>query len=110
MFLKVVDGSKTRKNAIALLKCYRRLSRTKENEALRLGIMNTIRSLDEDSQTILLMKYVSQYEQTNISIYMSLFMSESKFYRVLDRAYSLFAESYNNAELLVYKDDVDHAG
>jgi ArpU family phage transcriptional regulator len=105
LFLKVVDGSKTREKVIALLKCYRRLNRTKEDEALRYRIIQTVQLLDETSKKILLEKYINPYEVTNISIYMSLYMSESQFYRVLDKAYSLFAESYNNAELLVYKEE-----
>lgn len=70
-----------------------------ENEILE--IHRAIDQLSEDGlQQILIRKYCQRYKETDISHYMDLGLSESEFYRRLDKALSEFAESYCGGLLL----------
>ncbi|MTD38014.1 ArpU family transcriptional regulator [Erwinia sp. CPCC 100877] len=59
--------------------------------------------LEEQDRQLLYDKYIDHNFTTNIAIYMKLHMSESKFYRELDRVLICFAEVYENGELLIEK-------
>lgn len=59
--------------------------------------------LDSYDRQLLYDKFMSSNEQTNVAIYMKHHMSESKFYREMDKALIHFAEAYGNGELLVEK-------
>lgn len=72
-----------------------------ENELFK--IMEAINQLDSYDRELLYDKYMDRNYTTNIAIYMKHHMSESKFYRELDKALIRFAEAYENGELLIEK-------
>ncbi|MHC5230039.1 ArpU family phage packaging/lysis transcriptional regulator [Enterococcus sp. LJL99] len=66
-------------------------------------IREGINRLDEHSRQIIYDKYIDIDRPTNISIFMKYHISESTFYRDLEKATICFAEAYNNGELIVEK-------
>ncbi|EOI01707.1 ArpU family phage transcriptional regulator [Enterococcus moraviensis ATCC BAA-383] len=66
-------------------------------------ITNAMNQLDEYDRQLLYDKYMDRNFTTNIAIYMKHHMSESKFYRELDKAMIRFAESYESGKLLMEK-------
>ncbi|MEI5991826.1 hypothetical protein A5881_003365 [Enterococcus termitis] len=66
-------------------------------------ITETMNQLDTYDRQLLYDKYMDRNFTTNIAIYMKHHMSESKFYRELDKAMIRFAESYENGKLLIEK-------
>lgn len=72
-----------------------------KNEIIK--IREGINRLDEHNRQILYDKYINIDRPTNISIYMKYHISESTFYRDLEKASICFAEAYNNGELIVEK-------
>ncbi|OJG99826.1 ArpU family phage transcriptional regulator [Enterococcus termitis] len=66
-------------------------------------IMNAMNQLDPYDRQLLYDKYMDYQFTTNIAIYMNYHMSESKFYRELDKAMIHFAESYESGVLLIEK-------
>lgn len=65
-------------------------------------IEKAINQLDADSRYTLIRKYC-QRATSDIEIYMNLEISESDFYRLLDKAFYSFAEAYRGGELLVFE-------
>lgn len=65
-------------------------------------IEQAINKLEVDDRYILIRKYC-QRPTSDIAIYMDLEVSESEFYRQLDKAYCAFAEVYQGGELLVFQ-------
>ena len=72
-----------------------------KNELLK--IREGINRLDQDNRRILCDKYINVEMPTNISFFMKYHISESTFYRELEKACICFAESYNEGELLIEK-------
>ncbi|MDA9469935.1 ArpU family phage packaging/lysis transcriptional regulator [Enterococcus sp. 5H] len=72
-----------------------------ENELCK--IMEAMNQLDSYDRELLYDKYMDRSYTTNIAIYMKHHMSESKFYREIDKALIRFAEAYENGELLIEK-------
>lgn len=68
-----------------------------------LKITQAMNQLDTDDRQLLYDKFMNLNEQTNIAIYMKYHMSESKFYREMDKALNRFAEAYGEGELLIEK-------
>ncbi|WP_206911480.1 hypothetical protein IGL98_002242 [Enterococcus sp. DIV0840] len=66
-------------------------------------ITEAMNQLDEYDRQLLYDKYMDRNFTTNIAIYMKHHMSESKFYRELDKAMIRFAESYESGKLLIEK-------
>ncbi|MGX7203331.1 ArpU family transcriptional regulator [Enterococcus plantarum] len=66
-------------------------------------IIEAINQLDTYDRQLLYDKYMDRNFTTNIAIYMKHHMSESKFYRELDKAMIRFAESYESGKLLSEK-------
>lgn len=66
--------------------------------------------VDMRHRRILIDKYCSHKYDTDIAIYMTLELSESEFYRMLDRALYEFAETYKHGELLVFENGVSVDG
>lgn len=66
-------------------------------------IINAMNQLDRYDRQLLYDKYMDRHFTTNIALYMNYHMSESKFYRELDKAMIRFAESYESGELLIEK-------
>lgn len=66
-------------------------------------IVNAMNQLDAYDRQLLYDKYMDRNFTTNIAIYMKHHMSESKFYRELDKAMIRFAESYESGQLLIEK-------
>ncbi|MGX7243677.1 ArpU family phage packaging/lysis transcriptional regulator [Enterococcus quebecensis] len=66
-------------------------------------IIDAMNQLDVYDREILYDKYMDRNFTTNIAIYMKHHMSESKFYRELDKAMVRFAESYESGKLLIEK-------
>lgn len=66
-------------------------------------IMIAMNQLDSYDRELLYDKYMDRNYTTNIAIYMKHHMSESKFYRELDKVLIRFAEAYANGELLIEK-------
>lgn len=66
-------------------------------------IVNAMNQLDAYDRQLLYDKYMDCNFTTNIAIYMKHHMSESKFYRELDKAMIRFAESYESGQLLIEK-------
>lgn len=76
-------------------------SRKKMAELELKKIIVAMNQLDGYDRELLYDKFMSRTEQTNIAIYMKHHMSESKFYREMDKALIHFAEAYGEGELLV---------
>lgn len=72
-----------------------------KNEILK--IREGINRLDEYNRQIIYDKYINIDRPTNISIFMKYHISESTFYRDLEKASICFAEVYSNGELIVEK-------
>lgn len=72
-----------------------------ENELCK--IIEAMNQLDSYDRELLYDKYMDRNYTTNIAIYMKHHMSESKFYREIDKALIRFAEAYENGELLIEK-------
>lgn len=66
-------------------------------------ITEAMNQLDTYDRQLLYDKYMDRNFTTNIAIYMKHHMSESKFYRELDKALIRFAESYESGALLIEK-------
>lgn len=66
-------------------------------------IAKAINQIDSYHRRILYEKYLVSRPQTNIMIYMDLGISESKFYRDLEKAKLLFAKVYEDRKLIVNK-------
>ncbi|OEG24105.1 ArpU family transcriptional regulator [Enterococcus ureilyticus] len=66
-------------------------------------IINAMNQLDSYDRQLLYDKYMDRNFTTNIAIYMKHHMSESKFYRELDKALIRFGESYESGQLLIEK-------
>ncbi|WP_207694889.1 hypothetical protein DOK67_0003122 [Enterococcus sp. DIV0212c] len=66
-------------------------------------IIDAMNQLDAYDRQLLYDKYMDRNFTTNIAIYMKHHMSESKFYRELDKAMICFAESYESGKLLIEK-------
>lgn len=66
-------------------------------------ITEAMNQLDEYDRQLLYDKYMDRNFTTNIAIYMKHHMSESKFYRELDKAMIRFAEAYESGKLLMEK-------
>ncbi|GGC85851.1 ArpU family phage packaging/lysis transcriptional regulator [Enterococcus wangshanyuanii] len=66
-------------------------------------ITNAMNQLDRYDRQLLYDKYMDRQFTTNIALYMTYHMSESKFYRELDKAMIRFAESYESGQLLIEK-------
>lgn len=66
-------------------------------------ITEAINQLDPYDRQLLYDKFMDRNFTTNIAIYMKHHMSESKFYRELDKAMIRFAESYESGKLLIEK-------
>ncbi|EOL45843.1 ArpU family phage packaging/lysis transcriptional regulator [Enterococcus caccae] len=66
-------------------------------------IVNAMNQLDAYDRQLLYDKYIDRDFTTNIAIYMKHHMSESKFYRELDKAMIRFAEAYESGQLLIEK-------
>jgi ArpU family phage transcriptional regulator len=79
------------------------LNRKELAEAELKKIIDALNQLEAEDRQLLYDKYIDHNFTTNIAIYMKLHMSESKFYRELDRALICFAEAYQNGELLIEK-------
>lgn len=79
------------------------LNRQKLAKVELLKIMQAMNQLDTYDRELLYDKYMDRDFTTNIAIYMKLHMSESKFYRELDKAMIRFAEAYESGKLLVEK-------
>ncbi|OEH82916.1 ArpU family transcriptional regulator [Enterococcus rivorum] len=78
-------------------------NRKKLAESELLKIIDTMNRLDANDRELLYDKFMHATEQTNIAIYMKHHMSESKFYRELDKALIHFAEAYGDGELIIEK-------
>lgn len=73
--------------------------RIAESELLK--ITDAMNQLDGYDRQLLYDKFMNSNEQTNIAIYMKHHMSESKFYREMDKALIHFAEAYGDGELII---------
>lgn len=105
-----IDIKATKENARSLLAKYRRYSRNYKFKQLAEAIMCAINKCDEMEREILYKKYVNYNGNYCIKIYIEMNVSESTFYRHLESALLQFAEAYNQGELLVYKDGLEHVG
>ncbi|EOH99520.1 ArpU family phage transcriptional regulator [Enterococcus haemoperoxidus ATCC BAA-382] len=66
-------------------------------------ITEAMNQLDTYDRQLLYDKYMDRNFTTNIAIYMKYHVSESKFYRELEKAMIRFAESYESGKLLIEK-------
>lgn len=64
-------------------------------------IISGMNQLEKVDRKFLYDKYMNKNYPTNIAIYMSYHMSESKFYRELDNVLLRFADAYDDGSLLV---------
>lgn len=87
------------KMAKQILKDYRSLKRMKMVESLK-PIEAALDSCVADTKEILHQKFCVCPEPTNISIYMNLHLSESKYYRDLEKALIEFAECYAGEQVI----------
>lgn len=78
-------------------------NRKKSAESELIKIIDTMNRLDVNDRALLYDKFMHATEQTNIAIYMKHHMSESKFYREIDKALIHFAEAYGEGELIIEK-------
>lgn len=63
-------------------------------------IMKAVNKLNSYQRQLLFEKYIKRRQQTDIMIYIGLNMSESTFYRELEKAQLEFAEAYEEGRLL----------
>lgn len=64
-------------------------------------IMKAVNKLNSYQRQLIFEKYIKRRQQTDIMIYIGLNMSESTFYRELEKAQLEFAEAYDDGRLLV---------
>lgn len=74
---------------------------TAEQELWKIG--RALNKLDAYNRQILHDRYISIKRKSDINIYMDLSMSESTFYRELEKAQLEFAEAYDYGRLIVEK-------
>lgn len=80
---------------------------TAESELWKIG--RAMNKLDAYSRQLLHDRYISRRKKSDINIYMDLAMSESTFYRELEKAQLEFAEAYDYGRLLVEREKLsDH--
>ncbi|MEI5992887.1 ArpU family phage packaging/lysis transcriptional regulator [Candidatus Enterococcus mansonii] len=79
------------------------IDRKKLAEVELVKIVTAMNQLDSYDRQLLHDKYMDRNVTTNIAIYMKHHMSESKFYRELEKAMIRFAESYESGQLLIEK-------
>jgi len=103
MNVREVDVKQTKQAARKLLKEYPRLKRL-EHPAVS-EINKAVEMLDCRDREIIKRKFLNS-DDSNVKIYASLFISESAFYRRLDKALVFFAEIYRKGELVAYKEEV----
>lgn len=65
-------------------------------------IVKAINKLSSQNRKLLYMKYMKRNVLSDIYIYVDLSMSESTYYRELDRAYIEFSEAYDDGKLMSY--------
>lgn len=63
-------------------------------------IMKAVNKLNGYQRQLIFEKYIKRRQQTDIMIYIGLNMSESTFYRELEKAQLEFAEAYDGGRLL----------
>lgn len=78
-------------------------SENKEIEEEIKKIVRSINKLDAFERQLLCDKFIHR-KKTNVALYMSYHVSESKFYREMDKALLHFAESYDHGRLLHSKE------
>ncbi|MFL2071176.1 ArpU family phage packaging/lysis transcriptional regulator [Marinilactibacillus psychrotolerans] len=64
-------------------------------------IMKAVNKMNSYQRQLIFEKYIKRRQQTDIMIYIGLNMSESTFYRELEKAQLEFAEAYDNGRLLL---------
>lgn len=64
-------------------------------------IVKALNKLNSYQRQLLFEKYIKRRQQTDIMIYIGLNMSESTFYRELEKAQLEFAEAYDDGRLLL---------
>lgn len=74
---------------------------TAEQELWKIG--RAMNKLDAYTRQLLHDRYISKEKKSDIRIYMDLSMSESTFYRELEKAQIEFAEAYDYGRLIVEK-------
>jgi len=90
-----LDEKQKRSEAHNVLIRYRSLRRIRSNDELD-KINSAVKKLSEIEKTIINRKYIQIDEWNNIKISTSMFISESSFYRKLNKALAHFHEIYFN--------------